>query len=450
MQNYYEGNDDYSIQSASQGSISQLSYSQFSQSQSYGTSQQQYDNTSNDNASLEYGENQGYYDEWGQWIESYTAPPPIIDEDGRVLDPSKIKEEDPYEVEDLELFLSQWQTPRTSSLKSAVHASKCVWPEEKEIVTLKRLDVYETSTPNLSQLMSAERRESLRIRQDTNYSLKMSLFFTNQPNSAHTKEVVIESAVAPKRNRLRPIDKRNARDLTPWTARESLHSFCAGLNILGSTEYFVDWEDAPDRYCVTRTEDPRGGWRRLYRFSAYPITQYFLISREVDHEILKSEGGKGQTYVLERGNSVYAYKHWRLALSFYGFDLQLPSANKYTVYEAYEPFLRMMISMGPISHTEEWTEKFSFYAFDVPVAGTVPLQLQHCIRSIHTTAAGVNRHRLTAEDPILPWQFRFTIFVYPATLEECSVDTQYASHATDPGGGSIDAQYSGSVTTGSL
>jgi len=43
----------------------------------------------------------------------------------------------------------------------------------------------------------------------------------------------------------------------------------------------------------------------------------------------------------------------------------------------------------------------------------------HTIRSIHTTAAGVSRHRITTEDPRLPWQFRMNLYVFPATREEC-------------------------------
>ena len=82
----------------------------------------------------------------------------------------------------------------------------------------------------------------------------------------------------------------------------------------------------------------------------------------------------------------------------------------------------MNVTMGPISHPEQWVEKFSFYAFDIPVPGTAPLQLQHCIRSIHTTAAGINRHRLTTQDPIIPWQFRFTLFIFPVSLDECHID----------------------------
>ena len=79
--------------------------------------------------------------------------------------------------------------------------------------------------------------------------------------------------------------------------------------------------------------------------------------------------------------------------------------------------------MGKISHPEEWTQEFSFYAFDIPVPGTCVYTLQHCVRSIRSTAAGVSRHRLTTQDAQMPWEFRFNLYVFPASLEDCTVTT---------------------------
>lgn len=70
---------------------------------------------------------------------------------------------------------------------------------------------------------------------------------------------------------------------------------------------------------------------------------------------------------------------------------------------------------------EIWQKQLEFYAFDIPVPGTCKYDLQHCVRSIHTTSASVTRHRLTTEDPRLPWQFNMSIFVFPAGLEDCSI-----------------------------
>jgi hypothetical protein len=75
-----------------------------------------------------------------------------------------------------------------------------------------------------------------------------------------------------------------------------------------------------------------------------------------------------------------------------------------------------------IANAHEWTEQFSFYAFDVPVAGTCPYQLQHCIRSIHTTDASVSRHRVTTLHAALPWQHRYDFYVFPGYLEDTVIE----------------------------
>jgi hypothetical protein len=33
-----------------------------------------------------------------------------------------------------------------------------------------------------------------------------------------------------------------------------------------------------------------------------------------------------------------------------------------------------------IDNPEEWTEMFSFYAFDIPIPGSCRYELQHCVR----------------------------------------------------------------------
>jgi hypothetical protein len=76
--------------------------------------------------------------------------------------------------------------------------------------------------------------------------------------------------------------------------------------------------------------------------------------------------------------------------------------------------------MGSIAHADEWKAEFSFYAFDIPVPNTCVYSLQHCVRSIRSTAAGVSRHRLTTLDAQMPWEFRFNMYVFPASVEDCS------------------------------
>lgn len=100
--------------------------------------------------------------------------------------------------------------------------------------------------------------------------------------------------------------------------------------------------------------------------------------------------------------------------------------------------------MGAIEHPEEWTVKHVFYAFDIPVPTSAPVQLQHCLRSIHTTAVGVKRHRLTTEDSRVPWEFRMTIYVFPASVEECCLTNWPTNMAYDP---SLAAEEGGPYTS---
>ena len=44
------------------------------------------------------------------------------------------------------------------------YSSTCVWPDEEEIVRLRRVDVFETSQPKVSQLATAIREDSLNFR----------------------------------------------------------------------------------------------------------------------------------------------------------------------------------------------------------------------------------------------------------------------------------------------
>jgi hypothetical protein len=76
--------------------------------------------------------------------------------------------------------------------------------------------------------------------------------------------------------------------------------------------------------------------------------------------------------------------------------------------------------MGPIDDAEEWTYMTSFYAWDIPLGGTCQYTLDHCSRSIHSMRATVVRHRLSCGDSKKPWDFRLSMYVFPATLEECT------------------------------
>lgn len=119
---------------------------------------------------------------------------------------------------------------------------------------------------------------------------------------------------------------------------------------------------------------------------------------------------------------VFARKDWKIIGSFYGFDHQLTNTSLFTVYRRSDPFQRMIIALQNIERSEEWDQELKFYAFDIPVPGTAKYTLQHCLRSVHSNEASVPRHRLTTEDPRLPWEFRMNIYAFPAELTDCTVE----------------------------
>lgn len=139
------------------------------------------------------------------------------------------------------------------------------------------------------------------------------------------------------------------------------------------------------------------------------------------HEVLEAEGGSGLTYDLVSGPQLFARKDWRLTGSFYAFDEPLCGSTKFTVYYRDDPFPRIIIAVGPITKPEEWTVKSCFYAFDCAVPGTCTFSIQHCIRSIHSIAASVSRHRITVEDPRMPWEFRMKIYAFPVSISDISL-----------------------------
>lgn len=210
--------------------------------------------------------------------------------------------------------------------------------------------------------------------------------------------------------------------MASWVLKEKICAFRESVGIPGSATFAIDWCDSPDRYFVADVMDePQLGMRRLGRFSGYPVTQYYIIECKVEHECLKSDGGSGMTYLIRKGTNCFARKDWRICGSFYAFDLELPCSNKYTVYTRTDPFPRMQVCMGNIAYPEQWNAEFSFYAFDIPLPGSCVYQLQHCVRSIKSTEAGVSRHRLTMLDAQMPWEFRFNLFVMPAGIGDVTL-----------------------------
>ena len=50
---------------------------------------------------------------------------------------------------------------------------------------------------------------------------------------------------------------------------------------------------------------------RMFRFAAYPATQYYILEKKVHHEALEAEGGFGLTYTIEKGPIIFAKLGWR-------------------------------------------------------------------------------------------------------------------------------------------
>lgn len=367
--------------------------------------------------------NQYWNEEQGIW-EDYVPPgyypapaDAVVDKDGRLLSSEPIKSEN--EPEEYSIFVSKWNPPWLASLSDGAAASHYVWPDISECVMLKRVDCFELDSPRCQQA-TTDIEESRRVRVTPNWSPVMSFFLLNI-QTPYTRPLRIESTGPPRRHKYIVNGKKNSRDTSKWVYRETVNGFIGSERIPGTSDYSVDFQDSPDRYYFSESPAPDLGLRRLYRFAAYPATQYFILERVVVNDALESEGGSGLTAQIEKGPFCFMKKGWRLVGSFFAFDKQLTGSNQYTVYTRNDPFPRINVAIGPIAHMEEWTVQHQFYAFDVAIAGTCLLTLQHCVRSIYNAASNVSRHRLTTEDPKMPWEFRMQIYVFPADLEDCSL-----------------------------
>mmetsp|Transcript_4026 Transcript_4026/g.4149 ORF Transcript_4026/g.4149 Transcript_4026/m.4149 type:complete len:392 (-) Transcript_4026:283-1458(-) len=363
----------------------------------------------------EYGD-QSYYSESGDHNQQ-----PYYAESGELIeeyDENFLSDE----LEEESLFLSEWNEQCPASEREADAVSQSVWPHIDNIVYLKRLDLYQNLTPKSHQA-TIDQKESLKMRRTENWAALRSIFFLDQPLD-FTKELRIETGSGPiRRQRFIPMDKTNRRDTSAWIPKETIHAYADSSNIPGVIQFFIDHVDSPDRYFISSSNTPTVACRRLFRFSAYPATQYYILGREIDHKSLESEGGLGTTYIIESGPFLKPRKHWRLIGSFYGFDQPLTCSNAYTVYIRQDPFPRMMIALDTFSRIEEWTVAYKFHAFDIPVPGTCCYSLQHTTPSIHSTDTRYSRHRLCSANrfPENPWDFRMLIYVFPARIEECSL-----------------------------
>lgn len=344
-----------------------------------------------------------------------------LDEHGRLMKDLTNYVDPEYLPEDVSKFITRWQKPQKTLPADWVWTSAFVFPDIPQIVNLIRLDIFEKDIPRL-QIATIDRKESVALRNTEDWYYVRSIFFLNVPTQ-YTTEILIESTGPPRRNKYRPYNKENVRDLSKWNLVTKLNAYSTPMGIPGSSYFFVDYADFPDRYFITNKETPALGNRRLYRFAGYSVTQYFIMEKEVHHATLDAEGGSGFTYYIEAGPLVYAKKDWRIIGSFYGFDHQITNSSLYTVYRRSDPFPRMNIALQNIEKSEEWNQDLKFYAFDIPIPGTAKYSLQHCLRSIYSNKASVPRHRLTTEDPRLPWEFRMNLYAFPAELEDVTAQS---------------------------
>ena len=370
-------------------------------------------------------------DDDGKWHEPVEVdpdappyyPPPkgaIIDAEGRLLSVEQIESE--WDIEDYNTFVSEWKSSWMSSAMEGQSASFYVWPDIPTEVNLKRVDVFELNYPSCQQATS-DREESRRIRSTPGWSACYSIFFLDV-ETEFTKRLLVEATGPPRRHRFRLDGRLNSRDTSKWIYKETLFPFIGSERIPGTQDFGVDYQDSPDRYFLSDQLTPELGLRRLYRFAAYPAVQYFILEKTVVHDSLESEGGSGLTCWIERGPLCFTKKGWRIVGSFFAFERELYGSNKYTIYSRTDPFPLIQVAIGPIVRMEEWKVQAEFYAFDIPLPGACTLTVQHCTRSIYSAASNVSRHRLTVDDARLPWEFRMSVYVFPADLEDCSLTTE--------------------------
>lgn len=357
-----------------------------------------------------------YYDENGNWVN------PRHDAEGRLL--KLVKNVVNYDEmpENLDTYVSKWETVKLSSKIDWDWTSRFAWPDIKDsIVHLKRLDVYQTDAP-ISQQATTDITLSRKMRNTPGWYPVQSIFFLDVPTPM-TFELKIEATGPPRRHMFRPSNKSNPRDLSSWVEKEKVLAYIGPDRIPGTTAFYVDYCDLPDRYFISHSSDAILGRRRLYRLAAYASVQYFVLEKRVFHELLAEEGGYGTTYQIVEGPIPFAQYGWRVIGSFYGFTHQLPSTSRYTVYQRQDPFPRMLIALEAIQNAEEWDSSISFYAFDIPIPNTALYTVQHCLRSIYSTNAAIPRHRITTQESRLPWEFRMNLYLFPADLEDCTFTT---------------------------
>ena len=187
-------------------------------------------------------EEDGYYDEYGEWISNITAAEDPneskIDQEGRLLDSKKLWEMQQTNLpEDFTVFLSKWSPPKMSSKLDWSKSSKISWPDIEFTVELQRFDLYSCSNPNC-QLGTINSSDSIKIRKLPNFLPLRSIMFFNQPYN-YSKELRLDIAAPPRRNRFIPSDKKNLKDLSDWTFKETIYGIQGAKGVPGALDFFI-------------------------------------------------------------------------------------------------------------------------------------------------------------------------------------------------------------------
>lgn len=165
----------------------------------------------------------------------YYQPPEghNVDSEGRLLkDPHEIIDTEYMPENDFDAYTAHWQNTDESKPKDLLWSSQVVWPYIADVVHLKRLDIFEQSSPKL-QIACTILEESRLVRATAGLQPYLTLFFLDKPTSI-TKDLLIETAAPPRRSKFRPADKQNTRDFTKWITVDRLHAYLGPAGIPGT------------------------------------------------------------------------------------------------------------------------------------------------------------------------------------------------------------------------
>lgn len=83
-----------------------------------------------------------------------------------------------------------------------------------------------------------------------------------------------------------------------------------------------------------------------------------------------------------------------------------------------------MVVIGDGELPAGWTLSHTFYAFDFPVKGTCKYSVVHCVPPLEDSSsdssAFQSRDKLTTSLYERNWDIRFSFYVFPAGIDDCS------------------------------